>query len=97
MILTYYSSFIPSRINSNLANDIGNLAQRVFTLIAKHCDGKVPAPEGALLQADEELLNAAEHALVQCKEFMAKQSLHRMCKAVIEVATLGNKYIGMLQ
>ena len=32
------------RINSNLANDLGNLAQRVFTLSAKNCDGKIPEP-----------------------------------------------------
>ena len=31
------------RINSDLANDFGNLAQRVLSMIAKNCGGKVPA------------------------------------------------------
>ena len=33
----YSPDSFSSRINGNLANDIGNLAQRVFTLCTKHC------------------------------------------------------------
>ena len=33
------------RINSELSNNIGNLVQRTLSMIAKHCDGKVPTPE----------------------------------------------------
>lgn len=81
-----------SRINSNLANDLGNLAQRVFTLAAKHCNGCVPEP-GPLTDSDNQLLQAALNALDESIDFVNRQSLHRYCISVIEVATMGNKYI----
>lgn len=48
---------IARRINADLANDLGNLAQRTLSMIAKNCDGKVPAngplqPQDTRLQAD---------------------------------------------
>ena len=36
------SSFL-LRINSELANNVGNLAQRTLTMIFKNCDGELPA------------------------------------------------------
>ncbi len=84
-------SFV-ARINGDLANDVGNLAQRVFTLCAKHCDGKIPAPK-IVTAKDESLLNAAEDALELSKGFVSNQMLHRYCASIIEVTTMGNKYI----
>jgi methionyl-tRNA synthetase len=51
-----------NRINSDLANDLGNLAQRALTMIEKHCEGKIPE-HGPLTDEDEALLKAAEDAL----------------------------------
>ena len=39
----YSHEAIVNRINADLANDLGNLAQRSLSMIAKNCDGKVPA------------------------------------------------------
>ena len=50
------------RINHDLANDYGNLAQRVLSMIAKNCGGTVPEP-GPLTEADQALLDSA-HALL---------------------------------
>ena len=50
-----------NRMNGELANDLGNLAQRVLSMIHKNCDAAVPQP-GELTDEDEALLNAA-HAL----------------------------------
>src|SRR3546814_4681883 len=47
-----------NRMNSELANDVGNLSQRVLSMIAKNCGGAVPQP-GAYAAADEALLAAA--------------------------------------
>ena len=81
------------RINGNLANDLGNLAQRVFTMTAKYTEGKVPTPGGDFTKDDEEILRASEEALQHAQTLLSTQSLHRYCLAAIDVATLGNKYI----
>eukprot|EP01041_Mallomonas_annulata_P007735 gene7735-15821_t len=80
------------RVNSNLANELGNLAQRALVMIYKNCDGKVPEP-GVLTVEDEELLQAAEDALIIAREHIHTNNLHKMCECVINVARLGNKYI----
>ena len=47
------------RLNGDLANDLGNLAQRVLSLIARNCEGRLPG-SGAVTEDDAELLAAAE-------------------------------------
>jgi len=80
------------RVNSNLANEIGNLAQRALVMIYKNCDGKIPEP-GLFTSEDEELMQAALSALSTARGYIHNQSLHRYCDCVISVARLGNKYI----
>ena len=41
---TYSHEAIVNRINADLANDLGNLAQRSLSMIHKNCDGKIPPP-----------------------------------------------------
>ena len=41
---TYSHEAIVNRINADLANDLGNLAQRSLSMLAKNCDGILPAP-----------------------------------------------------
>lgn len=81
-----------NRINSDLANDVGNLAQRALSFVHKSCDGVVPAPS-TLTDADKALLQATSDALITAREQMAVQNLKGMCETVIGVAKLGNKYI----
>ena len=40
----YSHEAIVNRINADLANDLGNLAQRSLSMIVKNCDGKIPEP-----------------------------------------------------
>ncbi len=51
-----------TRINADLANGIGNLAQRTLSMIYKNCDGKIPEPD-EFNDDDKELLNNARHIL----------------------------------
>lgn len=81
-----------NRVNSNLANDFGNLAQRVLTMVAKQCDGRVPAP-GPFTEDDLAVLEASDAALDAMRAHADTQSLHRMCEVAIVLARLGNKYI----
>lgn len=48
------------RINSDLANNVGNLAQRTLSMIAKNCGGVVPDNKNAMEPADEELRKAVQ-------------------------------------
>ena len=81
-----------TRVNSNLANDFGNLAQRVLSMIQKNCDGLVPEP-GPFTSDDLEVFEASDTALAQMREHVESQSLHRMCEVAINLARMGNKYI----
>lgn len=82
-----------NRINSELANDLGNLAQRSLSMIFKNCGGILPEP-GNLQQDDLDLLNAAKAILPQLRVYMAKdQALHKYCEAVWSIVGAANKYV----
>src|SRR6185437_1278766 len=53
---------VVNRINGDLANDFGNLAQRVLSMVQRNCGGAVPEP-GPLAPADEALLAASRGLL----------------------------------
>lgn len=81
------------RINSNLANELGNLVQRVLTLVNKNCDKAIPEPESGLLQEDNELLMLSKTSLDEVENFMNQQQMHRAIDSIMGVARACNKYI----
>ena len=87
----YNHEAIVNRTNADLANDLGNLAQRSLTMIAKNCEAKVPKP-GKLSPADEALLAAADAMLGQAREAMQTQQLHLVLNAVWLVVGEANRY-----
>ncbi|HVJ35271.1 MAG TPA: methionine--tRNA ligase [Terriglobia bacterium] len=80
------------RINSDLANGIGNLAQRSLSLIAKNCGGTVPQP-GAFTASDEALIAAAEEALPKVRQFLREQAFHKALEAIWQVIGEADRYI----
>ena len=80
-----------NRTNADLANDIGNLAQRSLSMIAKNCDGKVPAP-GAFSDEDKAILQMADDALVSARAAMADQAIHAAIAATFAVVAEANRY-----
>jgi len=83
---------IINRINRDLANDYGNLVQRVLSMIQRNCAGRVPTP-GEFTGEDDRLLGAAERLLPQVREEMAVQALHRALEAIFEVIGAANRYV----
>ncbi len=83
---------ITGRINSDLANDFGNLSQRVLSMIAKNCGGAVPAP-GELTAADQTLLQSASDLMPLLREELNRQQFHIALTKIWEVVGAANRYV----
>jgi methionyl-tRNA synthetase len=88
---SYSHEAIVARINADLANDLGNLAQRSLSMIAKNCDGALPEP-GELTDADRALLDLADGALAHVSEALETQAIHKAAEAVWNVVGEANRY-----
>jgi methionyl-tRNA synthetase len=86
----YSHDAIVNRINADLANDLGNLAQRSLTMVARQLGG-VPKP-GALSTADQAILAAADGMIGKAREAMRTQQLHQVLNAVWAVVAEANRY-----
>jgi len=87
----YSHEAIVNRINADLANDLGNLAQRSLSMVARNCDGKVPEP-GAFSAADDTLLGAVVTAVDTARAAMDRQAIHRALEAIWSVVADANRY-----
>jgi methionyl-tRNA synthetase len=81
-----------NRINGDLANELGNLAQRVLSMINRNCGAAVPEP-GPLTPADETLLASVGGLLPRVREDFAEQSFHRALEAIWQVVAEANRYV----
>ncbi len=81
------------RINSELANDFGNLAQRVLSMMHKNCDAKTPQP-GEFSAADKELLDAAAGLIGTVRtELDDNQSFHEALTLIWALVRQANGYV----
>lgn len=87
----YNHETIVARINGDLANNFGNLAQRSLSMVAKNCGGLVPTP-GEFLAADTEILGAAANLLEINREAYDRQEFSRALEAVWHVLGDTNAY-----
>ncbi len=83
-------------INNDLANNFGNLCQRVFTFVEKNCNSKIPKPE-EYDDRDKELLNDILNKLPELKEMMDNQELNLYVKEIINFSFNSNKYFNDLE
>jgi len=87
----YSHEAIVNRVNADLANDLGNLAQRSLSMIAKNCAGKLPVP-GDFTADDKEILASVDALLPQCREHHEVQALHKSLDAIWKVVADANRY-----
>lgn len=87
----YSHEAIVSRINADLANDLGNLAQRSLSMIAKNCGGLMPNP-GAFTPADSALLALADELPGKARLAMRDHALHAILADIWKVVAEANRY-----
>jgi methionyl-tRNA synthetase len=88
----YSHEAIAGRINADLANDLGNLAQRSLSMIAKNCDGKLP--ERGTPDAEDIAMLAGAYALPdKARGAMSDFALHTMLNDIWAVVADANRYI----
>jgi methionyl-tRNA synthetase len=93
---SYSHEAIVNRINADLANDLGNLAQRSLSMIAKNCGAKIPTP-GAFSAEDRALLAAADGLYAKVRQAMDKQAIKQYLDAVWGVVADANRYFAAEQ
>jgi methionyl-tRNA synthetase len=81
-----------ARLNVELANDLGNLAQRSLSLIARNCDGKLPA-RAAPTEEDRALLDAAAALPALLAGHIDRQAFHDAIEETWRVIRAANGYI----
>ena len=82
-----------NRMNNDLADKFGNLAQRILKMIQKNCDAKLPAPSETFAAEDVVLLTAAGKLLDDVRTEINQQSFHKALDAIWLVIADGNKYV----
>jgi methionyl-tRNA synthetase len=88
---SYSREAIVNRINADLANDLGNLAQRSLSMVAKNLEGRVP-PQGRLSAEDRAILDAADALIGIARPAMAEQAIHVVLNAIWQVVGDTNRY-----
>ena len=81
-----------NRLNGDLANDLGNLAQRVLSMINRNCSASVPEP-GPLHDDDRRFLAGAHGLIDTVRAEMDVQGIHRALEAIWTVVGDANRYV----
>ena len=78
-------------INNDLANNYGNLCQRVFSFIKKNCNNKIPL-SSKINESDKQLLNNLKDSIPKLISLMNNQELNEYIKTVVSFSFDANKY-----
>ncbi|MDB3858214.1 methionine--tRNA ligase [Pelagibacteraceae bacterium] len=78
-------------INNDLANNYGNLCQRVFSFIKKNSANKIPRKD-KLIELDNKLLNDLKKNIPNLIDLINKQNLNEFLKIVVGYSFDANKY-----
>ena len=81
------------RLNSDLANDLGNLFSRTLAMTARYFDERVPPFGSQPDEMDRDLRYRAEKAIVQLSEEIFDLGFHKALIAIWECIGAANKYI----
>jgi methionyl-tRNA synthetase len=88
---SYSHEMVMNRVNADLANDIGNLAQRSLSMIAKNCGAEIPK-HAAFSAEDRALLDRTASLLEVSRAHMERLAIHDYVGSVFEVVSEANRY-----
>ena len=96
MVLGLDANFTPDsfikRYNSDLANDFGNLLNRVSGLIGKYFNGRIPEP-GQLQEADQNIADAVNSLKADVAERVNEMKIHEAVDTALQLVRRANKYM----
>ena len=81
------------RMNGDLANDLGNLSQRVLSMIFKNCDGVMPTLPADPQDEDKALMAATDALIDEVRMQMDRQAFHEALRAIWQVVSDANRYV----
>jgi methionyl-tRNA synthetase len=93
---SYSEDAIITRINTDLANELGNLAQRSLSMVAKNLDGIVPTP-GEFTAEDSDLIAIADGLLDKVRTEFDSQAMHLALEAIWLMLGAANRYFSAQQ
>ncbi|MEX3609656.1 methionine--tRNA ligase [Rothia sp. LK2588] len=88
---SYSAEGIKNRINSDLSNDLGNLAQRSLSMIAKNCGSVVPQP-GEFTAEDDAMLEQARGLYELVRQDFDQQAFHKALERIWQAVANCNRY-----
>ncbi len=89
----YSEEALVGRINTDLANDFGNLASRALKMAENYFDGKVPSPGMDLTEAEHDLKAVAEGLPHKVEEKFRVLKFQRALEDIWRLLTLANRYL----
>ena len=89
---SYSEDAIISRINADLANELGNLAQRSLSMVAKNLDGIVPDPTATSPTTTATAGAGRRAAASRCAGISTRQAMHLALEAIWLVLGAANRY-----
>lgn len=89
---SFSNEIMINRINSDLANDLGNLVSRTVAMVEKYFDGVIPADKESA-DIDNELIEMATSLREKVAGFMDETQLNNALAEIFKVISRANKYI----
>ena len=81
------------KVNSNLANELGNLCQRTLSMVHKNCQAAVPASIGPYTEADLALMESVHGLWSRAASAISTQAIHKYVEVLVQQIVDTNKYI----
>ncbi|GAX19337.1 methionyl-tRNA synthetase [Fistulifera solaris] len=86
-----------TKVNTNLANELGNLCQRTLSMVFKNCDKAVPTSVGPFTEADNALLASARELREKAAAEISVQAIHKYVELMVRIVWETNKYIDEME